>query len=157
MKWTSKDRLFVEGHMKALSTNYSRIYVLIPTATGTSNYDEMEDSPLDITNTSTSASGQTLTWAAYEIYARLGGPTFTDLITADGNGLEKGDIALFIKPTDYDLMQSVITNNRAYLYINKDTYRPFGTQNTAGVFNGNEYKVECKHYTPIVFATGFGS
>lgn len=141
--------------MRDLSNHYSRITCLIPNAVGTDNYDDLTDSALDPTDITTSATGQVETWYVYEIHCRLGGPTFTDLMTADGNGLEKGDISLFVKPVDIELVKSVMVNNRAYFFINKNTYRPFGGADQAGIFHGNEYKIDLKSFSPVVRAAGY--
>lgn len=154
-RWSGNDKLRLERDQRILSASYVSVVCLIPITTSSSNYDDFTDSALDPTDTNTNTKGQVFSWTVREIKCRLGGATFTELMLNNENGLNKGDLALFIKQTDYDVMLSVLQNQDAYLYINRTRYKPFGDMSPTGVFSYPEFEVDCKAVTLSNIATGY--
>lgn len=155
MRWTSRDRLLVERDMRELTNNYTKVVCLIPIIVDSSNYDPMEDSALDPTNTNTEVTGQVISWQVREIHLRIAGPTFTDLMLSNGQGLEKGDLNVFVRAIDIPIVREMLKNNDAYFWINGQYYKIYGTEHPAGVFGKNEFTFNLKSTTPRINAPGY--
>jgi hypothetical protein len=155
MGWSSRDTYNLRRTAKQLSRNYRPITLLIPTETGTSNHDQVLDSSLDASDTSTTVTGQNFSWKAQIIFVRLGGPTFTDLMMAGPANYDKGELTVFIKPVDLPAFNQMLSDPDGYFYLDGETYRPYGGTDKAGVYRNDELRASCTKVTPRVRATGY--
>jgi hypothetical protein len=153
----TRDRNTFKRNATQLANNYSRAVLLIPLLSDAGNYDPISNAAIDVQNTTSYETGKTITgWKVVEMQARRGGATFTDLVLlAAGAGFAQGKIKLFFSKRMDEMMQEVVDDVFAYVYIDGQTYRPIGGIDNAGLFHADESFIELNSHTPRARATGY--
>jgi len=153
--WSSRDKYNLQRDIEQLARSYRPITLLVPTESGTAKHDQFTDSALDVTDLTVTVTGQTITWKVYVMFVRLAGPTFTNLTMAGPGHMDMGDLNIFIKIKDLPAFNQVVGDPDGYIYIDGETYKPYGGTDKAGVFRYDELRASCSKVTPRVRATGY--
>lgn len=133
--------------------SYREVYMVIPTVTSGSNYNDFTDSPYDITGPQ---SGEYVpTYTTYRALARIKIIQDTTLLVMGQPvpGLEVGDYLLYFRDTDKSVLDKVVNNKDGYMVVDGNTLRPWNTS-LNGV--GQTFDVYChaKKYSPRFRPTG---
>lgn len=151
-------RARIRNDMREVRGNYSTIYLLYPTESDCPEcaYDEMSDSGYDITCEACGGTGYLLSWATWQVFGRV---KYTDPVQFMQPGtipfwIEIGDAELFVSETTSDMLDQILEEARAYVYIEGTSYRPT-TVAADGVGKQDEWRVELKRHSPEIRATGY--
>lgn len=152
------ERLQMRADMKVIRANYRTVYLLYPTETECTvcgGVDPFSDSAYDISCATCGGVGYTLTWAVWQIAARIKQIDMVQLQAAGiPPGIEIGDAELYVSRETKDATERVMEESRAYVYFDGQRFRP--TNITAdGVGTADEWRVELKRYNPEVRLTGY--
>ena len=133
---------------------YREVSAVLPNITSGSNYEPFSDSPYNITG---AASGrETVTYQIYRQYARIKIVKDTTLygLSQVITGLEIGDYLLYYRDTDNPVLDDVIANKEAYLFIDGMPMRPYN-DTLNGVGQTFDVFVHAKKFSPRYRPAGF--
>jgi hypothetical protein len=143
------DQLDMRQELVAARMPYRETMVVIPTFTSGSNYEPFTDSPYEITG----AGQGTVTYEIYRLFARIKivKDTTTYGVSQVVTGLEIGDYLLYYRDTDKPVLDKVIANIEAYIFVDGMSMRPYndtlnGLGQTFDVFI--HAKKATTHYRP---------
>ena len=145
------DTLIFKRDSNTAMQGYREVVLVLPTVTSGSNYDSFSDGPYDITGTGHS----TATYATYRAHARI--KIIQDTTLAQMHqavpGLEVGDYLLYFSYLDQPVLQKMVDNQDAYMYIDGNVFRH---QNISLNGVGQAFDVYChaKRYAAKFRATG---
>ena len=156
LRWMERRQL--REDMKMLRANYRAVYLLYPTeteCTACGGVDEFTDSAYDISCTTCNGVGYTLSWATWQIAARIKQIDLVQLQTVGvPPGIEIGDAELYVSLDTKEAVERIMEESRAYVYFDGQRFRP--TNVTAdGVGRADEWRIELKRHSPEVRLTGY--
>lgn len=152
------ERRAIRADMKMVRANYRAVYLLYPTeteCTACGGVDPFTDSAYDISCSTCGGVGYTLSWATWQIAARIKQMDLVQMQAAGiPPGIEIGDVELYVSRQTRDAVERIMEESRAYVYFDGQRFRP--TNVTAdGVGTADEWRVELKRFNPEVRLTGY--
>ncbi len=152
------ERKFIRSDMKVVRSNYRTAYLLYPTETECTvcgGVDEFTDSAYDISCATCGGVGYTLSWATWQIAARIKQIDLVQLQAAGiPPGIEIGDAELYVSRDTKASIEKVMEEGRAYIYFDGQRFRPT-TITTDGVGTADEWRIELNRYNPEVRLAGY--
>ena len=152
------ERKFIRSDMKVVRSNYRTAYLLYPTETECTvcgGVDEFTDSAYDISCANCGGVGYTLSWATWEIAARIKQIDLIQLQAAGiPPGIEIGDAELYVSRDTKAAIEKVMEEGRAYIYFDGQRFRPT-TITADGVGTADEWRIELNRHNPEVRLTGY--
>jgi hypothetical protein len=150
---TPFDHLQMRQETAYATTPYRETLVVIPNITSGSNYEPFSDSPYEITG---AASGQgSVTYETYRLMARVKIVKDTTLFGMNQvvPGVEIGDYLLYFKDGDKPVLDRVVDNRNAYIWLDAINFRPYNVT-VNGLAQTFDVFVHAKKYSPKYRMTG---
>ena len=154
----SWERTAIRSDMRVIRGNYRTVYLLYPTETECTvcgGVDEFTDSAYDISCANCGGVGYTLSWATWQIAARIKQIDLVQLQAAGiPPGIEMGDVELYVSRDTKAFIEKIREESRAYVYFDGQRFRP-ETITADGVGTADEWRIELNRYNPEVRLTGY--
>ena len=152
------ERRAIRSDMRMIRGNYRMVYLLYPTETECTvcgGVDEFTDSAYDISCATCGGVGYTLSWATWQIAARIKQIDLVQLQAAGiPPGIEIGDVELYVSLDTKAAIEKVREELRAYVYFDGQRFRPT-TITADGVGTADEWRIELNRHNPEVRLTGY--
>lgn len=152
------ERKFIRSDMKVIRGNYRTVYLLYPTETECTvcgGVDTFTDSAYDVSCATCGGVGYTLSWATWQIAARIKQIDLVQMQAAGiPTGIEIGDAELYVSRDTKAAIEKIREESRAYVYFDGQRFRPT-TITADGVGTADEWRIELKRYNPEVRLTGY--
>lgn len=156
VRW--RERLGIQRDMRMIRANYRIVYLLYPTeteCTACGGIDTFTDSAFDISCTTCNGVGYTLSWAVWQVHARIKQIDLVQMQAAGiPPGIEIGDAELYVSRESKDSVERVKEESRAYVYTEGDRFRPTNIS-ADGVGKADEWRIELKRVNPEIRLTGY--
>jgi len=152
------ERGAIRSDMRVIRGNYRTVYLLYPTETECTvcgGVDEFTDSAYDISCATCGGVGYTLSWATWQIAARIKQIDLVQLQAAGiPPGIEIGDAELYVSRDTKAAIEKIREESRAYVYFDGQRFRPT-TITADGVGTADEWRIELNRYNPEVRLVGY--
>ena len=144
--------------MKVIRGNYRTVYLLYPTeteCTACGGVDTFTDSAYDVSCPTCGGVGYTLSWAPWQIAARIKQIDLVQMQVAGiPPGIEIGDVELYVSRDTKEAIEKIREESRAYVYFDGQRFRPT-TITADGVGTADEWRIELKRHNPEVRLAGY--
>ena len=152
------ERRAIRSDMKVIRGNYRTVYLLYPTETECAvcgGVDPFTNSAYDISCATCGGAGYTLSWATWQIAARIKQIDLVQLQAAGiPPGIEIGDAELYVSWDTKAAIEKITEESRAYVYFDGQRFRPT-TITADGVGTADEWRIELSRHNPEVRLAGY--
>lgn len=143
----------IRAEMREVGGDYRETFLVYVSLSSGSNYNAFSDGPINISSGSPGVLVPTFTTYRAKARIKIVHPMELLGLGPPIPGVEVGDYLLYFKLTDRQQVARVISEKRAYCYVDGTRLRPERIVET-GLTRSDEVMVHCKKFEPEFKATG---